>query len=149
MMENSTIRIEVVRQLIRKIEETYALAMELGIDAGIVTKIKSNATIIEPYFIVDLVQRKLGTEISQKSRKKEVVEARQIAVHLLHKYTNLSLEKIAQYVNVSDHSGVIYHITKMNGYLSYDERIRVLVSAFDRDIADFYEKKQIHEGNGL
>lgn len=148
-MENSTIRIEVVRQLIRKIEETYALAMELGIDAGIVSKIKSNATIIEPYFIVDLVQRKLGIEISQKSRKKEVVEARQIAVHLLHKYTNLSLEKIAQYVNVADHSGVIYHITKMNGYLAYDERIRVLVSAFDRDIADFYEKKQLHEGNGL
>lgn len=149
MMENNTIRIEVVRQLIRKIEETYALAMELGIDAGIVSKIKSNATIIEPYFIVDLVQRKLGTEISQKSRKKEVVEARQVAVHLLHKYTNLSLEKIAQYVNVADHSGVIYHITKMNGYLAYDERIRVLVSAFDKDIADFYEKKQIHEGNGL
>lgn len=148
-MENNTIRIEVVRQLIRKIEETYALAMELGIDAGIVSKIKSNATIIEPYFIVDLVQRKLGTEISQKSRKKEVVEARQVAVHLLHKYTNLSLEKIAQYVNVADHSGVIYHITKMNGYLAYDERIRVLVSAFDKDIADFYEKKQIHEGNGL
>ena len=149
MTGNNTIRTEVIRQLIRRLEETYALAMELGIDTGIVSKIKSNSTIIEPYFIVDLVQRKLGTEISQKSRKKDVVEARQIAVYLLHKYTNLSLERIAQYVNVADHSGVIYHLSKMNGYLAYDERIRVLVSAFDRDIADFYEKKQIHEGNGL
>ena len=149
MTGNNTIRTEVIRQLIRRLEETYALAMELGIDTGIVSKIKSNSTIIEPYFIVDLVQRKLGTEISQKSRKKDVVEARQIAVYLLHKYTNLSLERIAQYVNVADHSGVIYHLGKMNGYLAYDERIRVLVSAFDRDIADFYEKKQIHEGNGL
>ena len=149
MTENNTIRTEVIRQLIRRMEETYALAMELGIDTGIVSKIKSNSTIIEPYFIVDLVQRKLGAEISQKSRKKDVVEARQIAVYLLHKYTNLSLERIAQYVNVADHSGVIYHLSKMNGYLAYDERIRVLVSAFDRDIADFYEKKQIHEGNGL
>ena len=149
MTENNTIRTEVIRQLIRRLEETYALVMELGIDTGIVSKIKSNSTIIEPYFIVDLVQRKLGAEISQKSRKKDVVEARQIAVYLLHKYTNLSLERIAQYVNVADHSGVIYHLSKMNGYLAYDERIRVLVSAFDRDIADFYEKKQIHEGNGL
>ena len=148
-MESNTIRIEVIRQLLRKIEETYTLAMELGIDAGIISKIKSNSKVIEPYFIVDLVQRKLGIEISQKSRKKDVVEARQIAVHLLHKYTSLSLERIAQYVNVSDHSGVIYHINKMNGYLAYDERIRVLISAFDRDIAEFYEKKQIPEGNGL
>ena len=149
MTENNTIRTEVIRQLIRRMEEAYALAIELGIDTGIVSKIKSNSTIIEPYFIVDLVQRKLGAEISQKSRKRDVVEARQIAVYLLNKYTNLSLERIAQYVNVADHSGVIYHLSKMNGYLAYDERIRVLVSAFDRDIADFYEKKQIHEGNGL
>lgn len=148
-MENSTIRVEVIRQLIRKIEDTYALAVELGVDAGIISKIKSNSVIIEPYFIVDLVQRKMGTEISQKSRKRDVVEARQVAVHLLHKYTNLSLERIAQYVNVADHSGVIYHLSKMSGYLEHDERIKVLVNSFDRDIAEFYEKKQLHEGNGL
>lgn len=148
-MENNTIRTEVIRQLIRKMEDAYALAIELGADAGIISKIKSNSVVIEPYFIVDLVQRKLGTEISQKSRKKEVVEARQVAVYLLHKYTPLSLERIAQYVNVADHSGVIYHLSKINGYLEHDERIKVLISSFDKDIAEFYEKKQLHEGNGL
>ena len=148
-MENNTIRVEVIRQLIRKMEETYALAMELGIDAGIISKIKSNSVIIEPYFIVDLVQRKLGTDISKKCRKRDVVEARQVAVHLLHKYTSLSLERIAQYVSVADHSGVIYHLNKISGYLDNDERIRVLVSAFDKDIMEFYEKKQIHESNSL
>lgn len=148
-MENNTIRTEVIRQLIRRVEETYALAIELGIDTGIVSKIKSNSVIIEPYFIVDLVQRKLGVEISQKSRKKNVVEARQVTVYLLHKYTSLSLERIAQYVNVADHSGVIYHLTKISGYLEHDERISVLIKAFDKDINEFYEKKQLHEGNSL
>lgn len=148
-MENNTIRVELVRQLIRKIEEVQTLAMELGIDTGIISSIKSSSVIIEPYFIVDLVQRKLGADISKKCRKKDVVEARQIAVYLLHKYTSLSYERIAQYVSVADHSGVIYHLNKISGHLKYDERIRVLVSAFDNDITEFYEKKHTHEGNSL
>lgn len=148
-MENNTIRTELIRGLIKRIEESYAVALELGADCGIVAKIKSNTLIIEPYFIVDLVQRKLGVEVSMKSRKREVVEARQVAVYLLHKYSRLSLERIAQYVNVADHSGVIYHLNKITGYLEHDERIMVLVKAFERDINDFYEKKHMNESNSL
>jgi hypothetical protein len=148
-MENNTIRTEIVRGLIKRIEESYAMALELGADCGIVARIKSNALIIEPYFIIDLVQRKLGVEVSTKSRKRDVVEARQVAVYLLHKYSRLSLERIAQYVNVADHSGVIYHLNKIAGYLEHDERISVLVKAFERDINDFYEKKHMNESNGL
>lgn len=148
-METNTIRTENIRQLLRRMEELYALAIELGVDCGIVASIKNKASIIEPYFIIDLVQRKLGVDISKKSRKLEVVEARRLAVYLLHRHSRLSLERIAQYVNLADHSGVIYHISKMNDRIACDERIRVLVHAFEKDINDFYEKKNINEGNGI
>ena len=87
--------------------------------------------------------------ISQKSRKSNVVEARQIAVYLLHKYTRLSLERVAQYVSLADHSGVLYHLAKIKDHLSYDERIRVLVRSFEKDISEYYEKKNIDESNSI
>jgi hypothetical protein len=148
-MENNTLRIEVVKHILRKIEEAYALAIELGVDCGVVSRINNSSSIIEPYFIVDLVQRKLGVEISKKNRTRGVVEARQVAVYLLNKYSRLSLQRISQYVNVADHSGVIYHLNKINGHLKYDERLQVLIAAFDKDIADFYEKKNLDEGNSI
>jgi hypothetical protein len=146
-MESSTLRIEIVKQILKKTEEAYAMALELGVDCGVVSRINSKANVIEPYFIVDLVQRKLGVEISKKNRNSNVVEARQVAVYLLHKYSRLSLQRISQYVNVADHSGVIYHLNKINGHLKYDERLQVLIAAFDKDIADFYEKKNLNESN--
>lgn len=148
-MESSTLRIEIVKQILKKIEEAYSMAIELGVDCGVVSRIDSTANVIEPYFIVDLVQRKLGVEISKKNRTRNVVEARQVAVYLLNKYSRLSLNRISQYVNVADHSGVIYHLNKINGHLKYDERLQVLIAAFDKDIADFYEKKNLDEGNSI
>jgi chromosomal replication initiator protein len=148
-MESNTLRVEIVKQILRKIEEAYSMAIELGVDCGVVSRIKNSATMIEPYFIVDLVQRKLGVEISKKNRKSNVVEARQVAVYLLHKFSRLSLQRIAQYVNVADHSGVIYHLNKISGHLKYDERLQVLIASFEKDIADFYEKKNNDEGNAI
>jgi chromosomal replication initiator protein len=148
-MESNTLRVEVVKHILKKIEEVYAMAIELGVDCGVVSRINSTANVIEPYFIVDLVQRKLGIEISKKNRSRGVVEARQVAAYLLNKYSRLSLQRIAQYVNVADHSGVIYHLNKINGHLKYDERLQVLIAAFDKDIADFYEKKNLDEGNSI
>lgn len=148
-MESSTLRIEIVKQILKKIEEAYSMAIELGVDCGVVSRIDSTANVIEPYFIVDLVQRKLGVEISKKNRTRNVVEARQVAVYLLNKYSRLSLNRISQYVNVADHSGVIYHLNKINGHLKYDERLQVLIAAFEKDIADFYEKKNLDEGNSI
>lgn len=147
--EVTTIRIENIRHLLRRMEEAYTLAIQLGVDCGIVTPIKIGATITEPYFIIDLIQRKLNVVISLKSRKKEIVEARQIAVYLLHKYTRLSLERIAQYVCLSDHSGVLYHLTKIEDNVATDERVRVLVRSFEMDISNYYEKKNINEGNSI
>jgi chromosomal replication initiator protein len=148
-MESNTLRVEVVKHILKKIEEVYAMAIELGVDCGVVSRINSTANVIEPYFIVDLVQRKLGVEISKKSRTRGVAEARQVAAHLLNKYSRLSLQRIAQYINVADHSGVIYHLNKINGHLKYDERLQVLIAAFDKDITEFYEKKNLDESNGI
>jgi len=148
-MESNTLRVEIVKQILKKIEEAYSMAIELGVDCGVVSRINSTANVIEPYFIVDLVQRKLGVEISWKNRKNNVVEARQVAVYLLHKFSRLSLQRIAQYVNVADHSGVIYHLNKINGHLKYDERLQVLIAAFEKDIADFYEQKNTNESNPI
>ena len=148
-VEVSSIKVENIRQILKRMEEAYTLAIKLGVDCGIVSPIKIGASITEPYFIVDLVQRKLNVNISQKSRKSNVVEARQIAVYLLHKYTRLSLERIAQYVSLADHSGVLYHLAKIKDHLSYDERIRVLVRSFEKDISEYYEKKNIDESNSI
>lgn len=145
MTENeqvSSVKIDSIKLLLKKAEEFHSLALEIGIDTGLIEAIAGDSVIVEPHFIIDLIQRKLNVNIGVTSRKREIIDARRIACWLLHKYSRLSLKKIMLYVNLRDHSGVIHHIRTLDGFLEHDEYLQHVVSGLEEDILNFYNKKK-------
>lgn len=136
-----------VRMLIRKIEELQLLATSIGIDAGVIQDVVGGKIVVEPSFIVNLIEGRLKVDIIQKTRLRDVVDARRILCYLLRKYSKLSLKNIGPYVNLADHSGVIHHIRVLEGFLENNDRIRELVSEFENSIISHYEKTKNEYNN--
>jgi chromosomal replication initiator protein len=139
----SQVKLDSIRLLINKAEEFHSLALEIGIDTGLIEAIAGSSAIVEASFIVELVEGRLNVEVKSKNRKKETVEARRIIAWLLRKYSRLSLQKIMLYVNLKDHSTVLHHIKTLNNYLEHDEYLQHLVAGLEQDIVCFYNKKKI------
>lgn len=139
----SNVKIDKIKLLIKKAEEFHSLALEIGIDTGLIEAIAGNSVIIEPYYIIELVQRRLNVDINTSSRKKEIVEAKRIICWLLQKYARLSLKKIIVYVNLKDHSTAIHHIQTLNDYLEHDEYLQHLVAGLEEDIITFSNLKKL------
>ena len=136
------VKIDSIKLLLKKAEEFHSLALEIGIDTGLIEAIAGDSVIVEPYYIIELVQRKLNVDITKVSRKKDIVDARRIAAWLLQKYARLSLKKIMVYVNLKDHSTVLHHIRLLDGYLEHDEYLQHVVSSLESDIIGFYNMKK-------
>jgi chromosomal replication initiator protein len=62
--------------------------------------------------------------LKAKTRKKEVVEARQIAMYFAKRYTNLSLKSIGYHFGGRDHSTVIHAITTIEDLYGLEKRTR-------------------------
>lgn len=60
--------------------------------------------------------------MNQRSRKGEVLEARQIAMYALRKYTVLGYGTIASMFGGYDHSTVIHSCRKIQGYLDIGDK---------------------------
>ena len=56
--------------------------------------------------------------LKSKSRKKEIVMARHVAMYLAKKYTNHSLKSIGYYCGGRDHSTVIHALQTVNDMLA-------------------------------
>jgi len=63
-------------------------------------------------------------DLCGKSRQKELVNARHIAMYLLRKDLNLPLMKIGELLGNRDHSTVIHAIEKINQEFTTNETIR-------------------------
>lgn len=60
--------------------------------------------------------------LKAKTRKREVVVARQVAMYLAKEYTNMSLKSIGYHFGNRDHSTVIHAITTVNDMMDTDKR---------------------------
>ena len=60
-----------------------------------------------------------------KSRKHEIALARQMAIFIARKYTNLSLKEIGKEFGNRDHSTVLHSCTAIQNYLDTDQRMQV------------------------
>ncbi len=72
---------------------------------------------ITPELIIEMVCEELkvsAEEIRSDSRKREISEARQIAMFLLRHYTDLSLPKIGSLLGGKDHTTVMYAAQKVS-----------------------------------
>ena len=81
---------------------------------------------ITPEFIIDLVADHFGItvdEIMSQKRDKQIAEARQIAMYVSRKYTDLSQNDIAE-IFKRDHATVIHAIKKISNELSTNSELQ-------------------------
>jgi len=78
--------------------------------------------------------------LKEKTRKREVVQARQISMYFMHKYTQLSLQSIGDYFynpiinHVFDHATCIYSCGVVENLMQSDKYYRKLIEKIERYI---------------
>jgi len=60
--------------------------------------------------------------MKSKTRKREVVVARQVAMHFAKEYTDLSLKSIGYHFGKRDHSTVIHALSTVSDMMDTDQR---------------------------
>lgn len=73
-------------------------------------------------------------DINGKSRKKDIVLARQTVMYLAQKMTNLPATRIGRLIGGRDHSTVIHSCKKMEKALQKDEELRQLVNTIKKSL---------------
>lgn len=73
-------------------------------------------------------------DLCSKSRKKEIVEARQIAHYLAKKYTELSLAKIGVEIGRKNHATVLYSDRVVKDVLSYSKGFIIRVGDIEKEV---------------
>jgi chromosomal replication initiator protein len=109
--------------LARKILENIVQNIEKEID---IEKIQKSVSL---YFSVTV------DELKDKTRKKEVATARQVAMYFAKEYTDYSLKQIGQYFGGRDHSTVIHAVQCVNNQIIKDD-------SFKKSVDEL--KKQLH-----
>jgi chromosomal replication initiator protein len=73
-------------------------------------------------------------DLKDKTRKKEVVIARQLAMYFSKEYTNLSLKSIGYHFGGRDHSTVIHAVQSVNDMYDVDSRFRSSVDELKKKL---------------
>ena len=62
--------------------------------------------------------------MKDKTRKREIVIARQVAMYFAKEYTNMSLKSIGNHFGGRDHSTVIHALTSVSDLMDTDKKFR-------------------------
>ena len=87
--------------------------------------------------IIDSVCNRLGVtkdEIMSRRRFKHIVEARQIAMYVIHKRISCTLDEIGRVFNGLDHSTVLYSIKTVSNFIEMKDRVGLVANELVRDI---------------
>jgi chromosomal replication initiation ATPase DnaA len=108
-----------VKQLIEASTELFEISQKLyvecGLDVSSILNVKTIREKVNEFFDVD---------ITKKTRKREVVDARHAAVLLCKKFTRTSLQKIAEAVGQTDHTSAMHSISKCMDLMDADDNYR-------------------------
>lgn len=94
-------------------------------------------TSILPHRLVELVEDLFEADISVKSRRQNVIFARKACAYILKKYTKLSLNEIAKFIGVGDHTTVIYNIKTAENLMSTEEWYKEKIAEIEKEIENF------------
>ncbi len=72
------------------------------------------------------------TLIQSKSRKKNVSQARQMAMYIAKKYTSESIAKIGMHIGNRDHATVLHACKTIEGLVSVDNSVRVTLNEIEQ-----------------
>jgi len=72
--------------------------------------------------------------ISSKTRKREIVQARQLAMYFAKKHTKSSLATIGIHCGNKDHATVLHACRTVNNLIDTDKQFRIYVEELDKKI---------------
>lgn len=87
--------------------------------------------------IINTISKELNikpSEIKSKSRKKNIVEARRIAIFLARDLTPNSMPAIASFIGMRDHTAVSHSIKKINELMLSDEHFKLRIEEIKNKI---------------
>jgi chromosomal replication initiation ATPase DnaA len=99
--------------------------------------IGSMSTSILPHRLVELVEDVFDTNIQIKNRSQSVIFGRKAAAYILKKYTQLSLNEIAKYIGVGDHTTAIYNIKTAENLMQTEQWYKEKVDEIEKEIENF------------
>ncbi len=118
---------------------------------GIIVSLMAHATIMNKEISIDLAERVLSTSVQvekkqitiesiqntvckyfnidnklihSKSRKREIVHARQVSMYLSKKHTDFSLARIGEMIGKRDHATVLHACKSISGLLDIDKTFK-------------------------
>lgn len=100
-------------------------------------QIRERKEVINLEDVIEIVSKELNvkpSDIKNKSRKKEIVEARRIGIFLSKKLTLNSMPGIAKFFNLKDHSAVSHNIRKITELMDEDEYLKIRVEEIENKI---------------
>jgi len=120
----------------------HASLMKKDIDLELAKQtLKTIVHDIDAEVSVDYIQKTIAEyyhlkieDLKAKTRKKEVVIARQLAMYFAKDYTNLSLKSIGYHFGGRDHSTVIHAVQTVNDMYDVDSRFRSSVDELKKKL---------------
>jgi chromosomal replication initiator protein len=96
---------------------------------------------IETEVDIDFIQKAVSEyfavpqdALKDKTRKKEIVVARQVAMYFAKEYTNFSLKAIGQYFGGRDHSTVIHAIQSVNELIETNKKFKTSIDELKKKL---------------
>jgi len=99
--------------------------------------VHDNDTVVDVDFIQKTVSEYFGVkteDLKAKTRKKEIVVARQVAMYFSKEYTNHSLKGIGYHFGGRDHSTVIHAVQTVNDLMETDARFKTSVTELKKKL---------------
>lgn len=110
----------------------YSVVYNCEVDMKLATRVIKRAVKIDdkPLTVDDIMDTVCNhfnvttTAVNSKSRKRDLVVARQVSMYLAQKYTKMPASRIGRLVGNRDHSTVIHSCTQVEQKLKYDAAFR-------------------------
>ena len=120
----------------------HASLMRVDVDLELAKKVLKNIVKeIDSEVGIDYIQKTVSDyfrvtqdELKAKTRKKEIVIARQVAMYFSKDYTNHSLKSIGYHFGGRDHSTVIHALQSVNDMLDTDAKFRYSVDELKKKL---------------
>jgi chromosomal replication initiation ATPase DnaA len=87
--------------------------------------------------LVGLVEDVFDADVLAKNRKQNTVFARKAAAFILKKHTSLSLNEIAPYIGVKDHTTVLYNVSTAKDLMITEDWYKNKIGEIEDEIKKF------------
>jgi chromosomal replication initiator protein len=87
--------------------------------------------------LVGLVEDVFDTDVLAKNRKQNTVFARKAAAYILKKHTSLSLNEIAPYIGVKDHTTVLYNVSTAKDLMVTEDWYKNKINEIENEIKKY------------